>query len=162
METTAPGGLVPHRRGLDGDLVSEVVDDLRNLTRSATLDFTLKVGDIVFRRIYGGDHGVLRRRRSKHTSFRRLAAHPDLPFSAATLWRAVAIFELVQRLPHPPTASYLGVAHLRSVLGLPADVQARLLSEAEQNGWTKKEMEGRAAAYRTRTSRRGRPPAPQP
>jgi len=146
------------RRSPDDDIVSVVIADIKSITRTATLEFTMRVGEIVYLKIYGGDLGVLRRRKSRHTSFRRLAAHPDLPFSAATLWRAVAIFELAQRVPI--TASNLGVAHLRPVLGLPDDVQALLLSDAIEHEWTKEETERRAAVYRNGTPRRGRPPTP--
>jgi hypothetical protein len=157
-KTSVPCDPTLRRRTPDDDIISVVITDLKSITRTATLDFTLRVGELVFLRIYGGDLGVLRRRKSKHASFRRLAAHPDLPFSAATLWRAVAIFELAQRVPI--TASQLGVAHLRSVLGLPDDVQARLLSDAIQHEWTKEETERHAAVYRKATPQRGRPPTP--
>jgi hypothetical protein len=160
MEIRPQSGMAKLRPDIDGDLVAHVVDELKTIARSATLAFTLKVGEIVFLRIYRGDKGLLRRQRGKYASFRRLAAHPGLPFSAATLWRAVAIYELVQRLPERTATTHLGVAHLRSVLGLAPDVQERLLREAEQGRWTKEEIEERAAEWRAAAPRRGRPRSP--
>lgn len=142
------------------EIVDEVVQGLCQISRAATMEFALKVGELVFQKIYGGDIEALRRRGPKDQSFRRLASHPSLPFSAATLWRSVAIFDLVQRFPGVVQMRHLGVAHVRAILGLPGDVQERILREAESERWTKERIEERAALHRQRSARRGRPPVP--
>jgi len=143
------------------EVIDQVASTLANLTRGASLELALKVGEIVVHQIYGGDLDALRARGPKDGSFRKLSAHPRLPFSAVTLWRSVAIYELVQRFPGFAKAKHLGVAHLRATLGLPGRVQERLLRAAEVEGWTKDRLEQRAATYRQRgDQRRGRRPMP--
>jgi hypothetical protein len=141
------------------DVISNIVSTLANLIRTSKLEFTLKVGAVVVEQIYGGDLDKLRQRGPKDASFRKLAAHPRLPFSAVTLWRSVAIYELIQRLPGLAKAKHLGVAHLRAVLGLSPLVQERLLRAAEMERWSKDRLEVRAAKYRKNgEGRQGRPP----
>lgn len=127
--------------------VDEVVRRLCQLTRSATLDLALEVGAIVLRDVFGSDMVRLRSRGARDHSYRKLARHPNLPFSATTLWRSVAIYD-VQRLPGLRRAEHLGITHLRAVLGLPQAVQERILVAAEKQRWTKEYVEKRASAHR--------------
>jgi hypothetical protein len=144
----APSAISTSKRPIDRGLIEEVVADLCRMSRVSTLDFSVKVGEFVFLKIFAGDMEALRTRGLKDTSFRKLSAHPKLPFSAATLWRAVAIFDLSQRFPGLLQMKHLGVAHMRAVLGLPADVQERLLRIAETERWTKDRIEERASFHR--------------
>jgi len=143
------------------EVLDEVVATLSNLTRSSHLELALKVGEIVVTRLYGGDLQALRHRGRKEASFRKLAAHRRLPFSPSTLWRDVAIYELVQRMPGLAKTKHLGVAHLRAVVGLPQSVQERLLKAAETERWSKGRLEDRAAKHRRREEgKAGRRPLP--
>jgi hypothetical protein len=56
------------------------------------------IGDLRLHRFFDGDVARLRARGDEDTSLRRLAEHPDLPFSASTLSRQVSVFEVVQRI----------------------------------------------------------------
>jgi hypothetical protein len=138
-----------------GDL-DHVINRLCEISRGATMDLTLEVGEIVYREIYGGSLEALRARGPKDQSLRRLAAHPRLPFSASTLWRAVSVFEVVQRIPAVAASKHVGVTHLRAILGLPHAVQENLLSAAEQGRWTAGEVADRAALHRSRLKPGGR------
>jgi hypothetical protein len=141
------------------DVISNLLSTLANLVRTSKLEFTLKVGQVVIEQIYRGDLDRLRQRGPKDASFRKLAAHPRLPFSAVTLWRSVAIYELIQRFPGFAKAKHLGVAHLRAVLGLPHSAQERLLRAAETGRWSKDQLEERAAKHRKKgEGRTGRSP----
>src|SRR5689334_13682467 len=101
-----------------GETIDSVVRELNDLHQAATLDFALRVGRIVIDRLYGGDVGVWRRQRSTDASFRKLAARSrrGLVLSASTLYRAVALCELCDRIAVSIRGN-LGAAHLRAVLG---------------------------------------------
>jgi hypothetical protein len=139
------------------DGVDALVADLRELARDATLELMIATGRLVVERLFGGDLGLLRSRGPKDTSLRRLAEHPGLPMSPASLSRAIGIYELTNRFPGLLKAKALGVAHLRAVLGLPPEVQERLLQAAVREAWSKAKLEEAAAARRE--GRRRRRPA---
>ena len=153
--------LRPHRHGVDEVVIDEVVHALCTMNRARTLGLMLDVGALVVERLFGGDFDALRSRGRKDRSLRKLASHPKLPFSAATLWRAIAIYELVRRFPGLVEARCLGVSHLRAVLGLPPPVQERLLRAAESEKWSIDRLEQMAAEYsRDNRGRGGRPRVP--
>jgi hypothetical protein len=137
--------------------LDELVGELQELSRLATLDMTIQVGKLVFERVFGASLALVRQQGRKSESFRRLARHPHLPFSATALWRSVATYELLQRLPGLSQAAHLGTAHLRVVLGLPQDEQEKLLRSAVTLRWTVQELELNARPRRQlRAPRRGR------
>jgi hypothetical protein len=115
-----------------------IVMQIKRLSRAASLEFALSVGAVIVHHFYNGDTGAWRLRGSKSSSFRKLAEHPELPFSAGALYRCVAIFELCERLHAPSRWGYLGASHLRLVLGLSPGTQEKLLTTANANRWTVK------------------------
>lgn len=143
------------RPGLTEDAVEKALAQIRHIARVSSLQLALDVGEVVFETIFDGDAAMLRSRGPKHTSFRRLALHPELPMSASNLWRAVAIFELSRRLPDLPQATHLGVCHVRAVLGLPPHDQEQLLARAESERWDVSRLETQASVRRR--GRGGRP-----
>lgn len=88
--------------------LEEVVATLRRLARASTIELTLNVGETVVEGIFRGNIARLRSRGRRDVSYRKEARRPKLPFSAATLWRSVATFELVQRLPGVAHTQHLG------------------------------------------------------
>ncbi len=146
---------------LGPDGVEDVVAALRHLSRTAAVELALEIGSVIVNKVFGGDIAALRSQGRKNRSLRKLAAHPRLPFSAVTLWRSIAIYELAERMPGFVRAKNLGVGHLRAVLGLPPDLQEKLLRLAETERWTKERLEQVVAARRPKGGkRRGRPPLP--
>jgi len=128
------GALAPIGRRqptLSDDPVERAAAEIRHITRVSTLELALNVGEIVFRHIFRGDLELLRRNGPKDVSFGLLAQRQDLGLSRATLWRSVGIYELSLRLPQIRESRYLGVSHVRAVLGLPTHLQEQLLSRAE-------------------------------
>jgi hypothetical protein len=119
----------------------------------------LEVGEIVFRRVFAGDMEMVREQGPKHSSFRRLALHSELPMSAAGLWRAVTMYELWQRMPRLGRYRHIGAGHLHAVLGLPARDQERLLTRAERERLNPADLRVQAAARRKGAG--GRPPKPE-
>lgn len=111
------------------------------------------VGAIIVEEIYGGDLTAFRSRGAKDASLRTLAAHPKLDSSAATLWRAVGVFLLCQRMPGFREPKHVGLAHLYSVLCLCEQDQERLLRLAEVERWSKEKLAERVATLRPGVTR---------
>ena len=123
---------------IDYDLdarVNHTVLRLNALCKKATFDFTIAVGRIIVNDFYGGDTLALRSRGPKAFSFRKLASHPDLPMSPASLYRSVAIYSLCERLGVLQW-KHVSTSHLRLVLPLPPEEQARLLECTEAQAWS--------------------------
>ena len=80
------------------DTVAEVVAGIRAAQAKHGFALVRDVGELIVAKFYGGDIGVLRDRGPKDASLRRLAENPDLAMSAATLYTAVATFELTERV----------------------------------------------------------------
>lgn len=81
---------------VDDQIVDEVAHTIRNMHRTAALQFACEVGRLILDRFYGGDLSFLRRTGPKGVSFEKLARHPEFPMSAAALRQAVAVFLIVR------------------------------------------------------------------
>jgi len=156
------GGLRLRPPIADDQLLDEVVTEINRIHRSATVDLALTIGKLIVERFYAGELAVWRRHAGKEASFRKLAARAgrDLHMTATTLYRAVALYELTQRLG-VSTWKHLSVSHLRAVLGLPEDEQRQLLATADLSCWTTARLEAEARQLRcARLGKRGRLPLP--
>lgn len=143
------------------DALDELVAKLHHVARTAALNGALEIGALVTHAIFAGDAAALRSQGRKNASLRKLARHPNLPFSAVTLWRSVWIYELSARFPALAKSKHLGIAHLRTLLGLPQEVQERLYRLAETERWTVEHLERVVAGRRAKSGRRrGRKPLP--
>jgi len=152
----------------DRDIVDATADEITRLHRAHGLEFACAVGQLVVDRFYGGDVDAMRQRRRGCPSLRRLAEHPALPMSASSLHRAIAIFDVVERVESSVHWSHLGPSHVRAVLPLPHERQVALLEAAEAGAWTVERLalavrEARAdLENRTEARHRGgRPPLPR-
>lgn len=150
---------VPVGSVVSEDAIERTLAAIRHLARDASLRFALDLGEIVTARIFGSVEQA-RLRGERDTSFRRLAAHPDLPMSASTLWRAVQVFALSQRLPEVTRAPQLSVTHLYLVTGLPDESQEVLLKAAIQRRMTPGELRLAILRHREPRGRGGRPRLP--
>lgn len=132
------------------------------LSRRATLEFALEVGRIVIVTLYDGDLCEWRRRGRKSNSLRALARHPDLAISPATLYRSLALYELMERVGPDSSWRHLGISHLRAVLSAPPPVQEYLLERAEKEGWSVARIEREVSEVSQRERHRGgRPRSPE-
>ncbi|HMA94055.1 MAG TPA: hypothetical protein VKP30_15290 [Polyangiaceae bacterium] len=129
--------------------VRRTIHQLNVLTRVATLEFALGVGKVVVDTLYDGDLSAWRSRARKDHALRALAASPDLPLSASVLYRALAIYELSRRNVQGMDWRHLGVSHLRAVLGLPGEIQSRLLATAEAESWSVARLEREVLVLRS-------------
>jgi hypothetical protein len=144
---------------LTDDAIEIAIAEIRQLSRAASMELALGIGEIVFNRVFAGDPELMRNKGPKHISFRRLALHPDVPVSASVLWRSVATYELCARLPAVKQSGHLGVSHIREVLALPAGPQERLLVRADKERWTVAQLIEHVK--RERKGHGGRPPKRQ-
>lgn len=136
------------------DDLNHVVAQIGRLTRTASVEFALRVGALIIHHFYGGNVDKWRLRGPKTTSFRRLAEHPGLPMSAGMLYRCVAIFELCERLDAPSRWQNLGASHLRLVLQVKPEIQEGLLVAANSERWTVRALQQRVTE--NNLARRGR------
>jgi hypothetical protein len=148
---------------IEDDELNRVVLQLGRLVRTASLEFSLRVGALVIHHFYSGDTDAWRARGPKITSFRRLAAHPGLPMSPGALYRCVAIFELCDRLSAPTRWRNLGASHLRAVLSVDVATQERLLAAANAERWTVRILQSevnrnKSARLTKKGGRRSQPP----
>ena len=156
-------GHKPPRGVVDDQVVDQVVHELNQIHGKATLDLALGMGEVIVQRFYRGDLTLWRRHKTKEISYRKLAARADhdLNVSATSLYRSVALCELISRLG-PRCVHGLTMTHLRVVLGLPDERQAELLDVAAERKWSTQRFEQEIAELRTSlTKRRGRPPSPR-
>jgi hypothetical protein len=140
--------------------IDAVVERLKGICRSTSVELCLKVGKLVIDGLYRGDAEQWRKRGIKDLSFRKLAARPDLPMSASVLYRCVATYEMYLRIPEISGWKQLHATHLRAVLHLDHGSQRALLQKAHRNNWSVKRLEAEIATHGSPRSRKGRPPMP--
>lgn len=141
--------------------VELAVADIRYLKQESHLRFALGVGEIVVRRLFKGDIRALRRRGPKDVAISRLAESPALPISVASLYVAVKVYELIQRLRDletSPDLDLLTLSHYQAVLGVPPHSQAGLLKRAHDEVWSVARTRSEAAALARLDSPHGEAP----
>jgi hypothetical protein len=144
------------------EVIDLVVKKLYQITRETTLDYSIRVGSLIIHYFYAGDMKTWRRKGPKTHSFRALASHPELPMSASTLYRCVAVYELCERLGVVNKWNRITVSHLRLVLRLDEPDQQRLLSAANSERWSVQRLQTEALTLQRRAgSRGGRAAAPK-
>lgn len=122
-------------------LVEKAVRDLNAIYREKALETACLLGEYVISHFFGGDFQAIGKRGCESASFRALANHPDLRFSASYLWTAVAVVKQLHELPEE-LGRRLPLSHHR--LLLPVKDAARKLELAQRavNGnLSKRELE---------------------
>jgi hypothetical protein len=148
---------------ISDELIHQVADEIRSLHHEATLGFALRLGALIIGKLYGGSFDTWRHRGQKDVSLSKLTELLPEALSVATVYRAVAIYELDYRLGGIATWKHLGVSHVRAVLALPEKDQRRLLDQAENKEWTVVELEKAVAKAKKKLkteSSAGRKPLP--
>ena len=132
-----------------------VLDDLAlqitRLSERAARSFVVGTGKLISDQLYQGDLSAWRTRGPKDFSLRRLAARPSLGVSPATLYRALAAYELLARAGSLARWPELSVSHFRTVSGIPFGDQSALLDRAEREGWSVARLNREAGQRRRRT-----------
>jgi len=158
--------LAIERRGFDSPAIDHrpltpdvdaLVRDLRELYCVKGIELMVRIGELIVERIYAGDCAKWRSHGRKNTSFRKLSSHPDLPFHASQLSRAVSIYLLSQRRPELAQFAHVGPSHLQEILGLEQEEQDRLLRCVEAESWSTRRLREEVRACQPRADRRGGP-----
>src|SRR5688572_10008868 len=144
--------------------VGALVRDLRQLYYVKGIELMLRVGELILERLYEGDEAKWKSRCRKDYSFRKLQQHPDLPFKAPMLSRAVSMYVLSRRRADLLALQNVSQTHLQEVLNLDPALQDTLLSRVEQEKWSVQRLRAEVAealpTVTTTTRRPGRPRSP--
>ena len=142
--------------------IPALVQDLRKLYYVKGIELMLRVGELILERLYEGDEAKWKSRSRKDYSFRKLEQHPDLPFKAAMLSRAVSMYVLSRRRADLLALQNVSQTHLQEVLNLDPELQDTLLSRVEEEKWSVQRLRAEVSqTLPTVTTRRpGRPRSP--
>jgi hypothetical protein len=142
--------------------VAALVRDLRQLYYVKGIELMLRVGELILERLYEGDESKWKSRSRKDYSFRKLEQHPDLPFKAPMLSRAVSMYVLSRRRADLLALQNVSQTHLQEVLNLDPELQDALLSRVEQEKWSVQRLRAEVVQSlpRVTTKRPGRPRSP--
>jgi len=145
-------GAGPADRDPDEARIAQTAEEIRVLTRRAQLEHACAVGALVIDRLYDGDADAWRARGAKHATLRALAERLEAldAMSAPTLYRCLAVTELVQRLGGVSALKHASATHCYAVLPLRGepDLQERLLRQADREGWSTRELDARVRRVR--------------
>jgi hypothetical protein len=120
--------------------VEGLVTELRRLYVGAGVELAVNMGRLIIERLFCGDLERWRSRGRKDISFRKLEKHPDLPFRASTLSRAVAIYMLSKRRGDLMDFRHVRPSHLHEIARLTEEDQDNLLAKAEAERWSMRKL----------------------
>jgi hypothetical protein len=141
--------------------VAALVRDLRKLYYVKGIELMLRVGELILERLYGGDIAKWKSRSRKDYSFRKLQQHPDLPFKASMLSRAVSMYVLSRRRADLLALQNVSQTHIQEVLNLDPALQDALLSRVEQEKWSVQRLRAEVVqSVPVIVKRAGRPRSP--
>lgn len=141
----------------EGDMFDRAAARIAHVRRLGTISTACHVGAIVVEEIFHGDIEALRDKGRKDASLRGLASHPKTNLSVSTLSRAVAVFQICQRMPGFREPKHLEVGHLYAVASLPDLDQERLLRIAEVERWSREKLVAKVSEIRPAPSKRHKP-----
>jgi hypothetical protein len=128
---------------IDEDAIAQVYTNVRRIHRDGHLRLAVAVGAQVVKKLLGDDIGRWLEHGQAEPAVKelakRLAADPLEVMSPTKLYRCIGVYELNERVkvldrPH------LTLTHAVAVLGLPGNVQADLLREAEADKWSTRHL----------------------
>ncbi len=141
----------------DHDLEA-VVADLQQVDRQAGWRRVLRIGEIIVKRVYGGDRDACRQPKRRAVSIRRIAEHPNCPFRKSRLAEAIGVYLLCEEMPRVRTLGHVGPSHVAAVLSLPPERRAVMLERTERERWSVRRLrEEVVELHRAAGERRGRP-----
>jgi hypothetical protein len=136
-----PPRLVPEK------VVPRLVAKLNARSSFRGLAQALEAGEIVCNMLYGGEPRRLGPGRRRGPVFNRLAKDDGLPYSAPSLRRFLAVYELYRRLDGA-RLRHLGLSHYLAVLSFPRDLQKTALETASEQRWPATKLEATVKRWR--------------
>ena len=121
---------------IDRQNLDRTVAALRGVTTQDSLARAVALGEILVLYVYRGRESAWRSRTRDNPTLRVIAAYPELPFGASTLYRALAVRELVLRMGGLEACVGLTAAHVYAVLPMDPSGQIAALERARDEGLT--------------------------
>ncbi len=138
--------------------IEAVVADLRKVDRRAGWRRVNLIGEIIVKRVYGGDREACRQPKRRALSIRRIAEHPECPFRKSRLAEAIGVYLLQEDLPWIRECEHIGPSHVAAVLPVEFAHQVTLLQRAEGQKWSVRQLRQEVVELRRNAGeRRGRP-----
>jgi hypothetical protein len=137
----------PHAAGRVGgskpleQLLRELVAEVGILRAQRSLELEIAVGKRIIEVLYNGKLVPWQRRGRSDARYRELSRHPDLPVTAAELYRVISSYVVSVRIPRISTSKRLTPSHVHAVLPLAPAEQERLLSDSEVQGWSVRRLQ---------------------
>jgi hypothetical protein len=133
---------------------------IRNITSGGrvmdgSVDYHERIGAIVVAHLYDGNVGEWRKRRRNDRSLRELAEQLGDVMHQSSLYRSLAIYDLLERNTSLPGVRSLGVRALTAIARAPQKEQKKLLEKATREEWSGSRVE-RQVRQLPRKSKRGR------
>jgi hypothetical protein len=120
-----------------------------------TVEYHERVGAIVVAHLYDGNVGEWRKRRRNDRSLRELADQLSDCVHRSSLYRSLAIYDLLERHTSLPGIRSLGVRALTAIARAPLKEQKKLLEKATREEWSGSRVE-RQVRQLPPKSKRGR------
>jgi hypothetical protein len=134
--------------------IREITERSRAQGTDGSVEYHERLGAIVVAHLYDGNVGAWRRRRND-LSLRKLARQLADVLHHSSLYRALSIFDLLERNTEVPGIRSLGVRALLTIARAPAKAQRSLLKKATAERWTGARAE-KAVRQLPRKTMRGR------
>ena len=109
--------------------IDDAVGELRRAMPEGGAERLYRIGEIIIEGVYEGDLGAWRARGRKSASLRALCRRDDLPLSASSIYRGLAIYELVTT-SGVSTWKHLKPAHFRAIEQAAEERRVELLRHA--------------------------------
>jgi hypothetical protein len=139
--------------------IREISSKLSVRIAEASASHRAEIGGIVVEHLHGGNLEVWRRRNKKDPSLRKLASQLRDVINARALYASLCVYEMHQRHASNPYVRTLGVRALVALSSASIEEQRALLTKAEHERLTGKQLEALASLLpkRSRGGRRARP-----
>lgn len=119
------------------------------------MEYHERIGAIVVAHLYDGNVGEWRKRKRNDRSLRELAEQLGDVLHQSSLYRALSIYDLLERHSSLPGVRSLGVRALTAISRAPQKEQKKLLEKATREVWSGSRVE-RQVRQLPRKSKRGR------
>lgn len=161
-KSTAIEVALPGLTSTEKPLIDKAVSDLNTIYTKKGLETAESIGDYILGTFFEGDIGNYHQFGRKHATFRALAEHQGLEFSASYLWFAVPVSEQVKFLRANGITDNLPLSHHRLLVAVKDnDKKLALAQKAVEKGMSKRAFETAVRKKRSNVGgSSGRPPLP--
>lgn len=134
--------------------IRDITERTREQGTDGSVEYHERLGAIVVAHLYDGNVGAWRRRRND-LSLRKLAGQLEDVLHQSSLYRALSIYDVLERHTDVLGVRSLGVRALLAIARAPVKEQRALLKKASEERWTGARVE-KAVRQLPRKTKRGR------